>query len=304
MKKISFAAALVVAATAFTACNGGSSPKAEIKSDVDSLSYAFGIDQGQNVKQYLQQMQIDTAYIDQFLKGMRDGATSANDKKKAAYNAGIGVGQQMNMVIKQQINKQIFGEDSTQTISLDNFLAGFAASAKGSGQKFTVEEARKIEQNVSDAIQAKSAEKQYGDYKKKNDAYLKANAKKDGVKTIGQGVQVKVLKEGKGAKPGTQDMVKINYVGKTIDGKVFDQRDGAQMPVSGVIPGFTEALKQMPVGSKWEITIPYTAGYGAKQAGPQIKPFSTLVFTVELLSIEKAPAQAAPAPVQAVPGQK
>lgn len=303
MKKFTFAAALVIAAATFTACNSGSAPKAEMKSDVDSLSYAFGIDQGQGVKQYLQQMQIDTAYIDEFIKGMREGATGADDKKKAAYNAGIGIGQQMNMVIKQQINKQIFGEDSTRSISLDNFLAGFAASAKGSGQKLTVEEARKIEQTVSEAIQAKSAEKQYGDYKKKNDAFLKANAKKTGVKTIGKGVQVKELKAGNGAKPKATDMVKINYVGKTIDGKVFDQRDGAQMPVSGVIPGFTEALTQMPVGSKWEITIPYTAGYGAKQAGPQIKPFSTLIFTVELVSIEKAPAQQAGAPVQAAPQQ-
>ena len=234
-------------------------------------------------------MQIDTAYIDEFVKGMNDGVQGADDKKKAAYNAGIGVGQQMNMVIKQQINRQIFGEDSTKTISLKNFLAGFAASAKGKNQKMTVEQARNIEQTVSKAIQQKYAEKTYGANKKKSDAYMAANAKKAGVKTIAQGVQIKELKAGNGAVPKASDVVKINYVGKTIEGKVFDQRNDATMPVSGVIPGFTAALTTMPVGSKWEITIPYSAAYGAQQPSPDIKPFSTLVFTVELLGIEKAP---------------
>lgn len=288
MKKIYLLAAMAIATASFTAC-GNSSPKEELKTDVDSLSYAFGIDQGQSVKQYLQQMQIDTAYIDEFIKGMNDGAQNADDKKRAAYNAGIGVGMQMNMVIKQQINRQIFGEDSTKTVSLNNFLAGFAASAKGKGQKMTLDQARTIEQNVAKAIQMKSAEKTYGANKKKSDAYMAANAKKPGVKTIGQGVQVKELKAGTGEMPKASDMVKINYVGKTIDGKVFDQRNDATMPVGGVIPGFTEALTKMPVGSKWEITIPYSAGYGAQQPSPDLKPFSTLVFTVELLSIEKAP---------------
>ena len=302
MKKISIVAAMAIVAVGLVSC-GKSAPKEELKSDVDSLSYAFGIDQGQSVKQYLQQMQIDTAYIDEFIKGMNDGAKGADDKKRAAYNAGIGVGMQMNMIIKQQINRQIFGEDSTKTISLNNFLAGFAASAKGKGQKMTVEQARNIEQNTSKAIQMKNAEKTYGANKKKSDAYMAANAKKPGVKTIGQGVQVKELKAGNGPMPKASDVVKINYVGKTIEGKVFDQRNDATMPVGGVIPGFTEALTKMPVGSKWEITIPYSAGYGAQQPSPDLKPFSTLVFTVELLGIEKAP-QGQPAMPQGQPAVK
>lgn len=291
---------MAIVAAGFASC-GNSTPKEDLKSDVDSLSYAFGIDQGQSAKQYLQQMQIDTAYIDEFIKGMNDGAQNADDKKRAAYNAGIGVGMQMNMIIKQQINRQIFGEDSTRTISMNNFLSGFAASAKGKGQKMTVEQARTIEQNTSKAIQTKAAEKTYGANKKKSDAYMAANAKKPGVKTIGQGVQVKELKAGSGATPKTTDVVKINYVGKTIEGKVFDHRDNAPMPVSGVIPGFTEALTKMPVGAKWEITIPYSAGYGSQQPSPDLKPFSTLVFTVELLGIEKAP-EGRPAMPGAKPG--
>jgi peptidyl-prolyl cis-trans isomerase len=167
----------------------------------------------------------------------------------------------------------------------------------------TVEQARNIEQNTSKAIQMKNAEKTYGANKKKSDAYMAANAKKPGVKTIGQGVQVKELKAGNGPMPKASDVVKINYVGKTIEGKVFDQRNDATMPVGGVIPGFTEALTKMPVGSKWEITIPYSAGYGAQQPSPDLKPFSTLVFTVELLGIEKAP-QGQPAMPQGQPAVK
>ena len=143
MKKLTVVAALAIAAASFTAC-GNQAPKEEMKSDIDSLSYAFGVDQGQGVKQYLQQMNIDTAYINEFIKGLNDGAMNMDDKKKAAYNAGIGVGMNMSMVIKNQINKSIFGEDSTQSISLGNFLAGFAASAKGDNKNMTVEKHAKL----------------------------------------------------------------------------------------------------------------------------------------------------------------
>ncbi len=294
MKKLTIAAIATVAVAGLTACGGSSSPKESLKTDIDSLSYAFGIDQGQSVKQYLQQMKIDTAYIDQFIKGMNDGAKSMEDKKKAAYNAGVGVGMNMGMVIKEQINKSIFGEDSTKTISISNFLAGFAASAKGKGKKLTIEQARKIEETVAKSIQAKSAVKKYGANKKKNDAFMAKIAKQTGVKALKNGVYFKEIKAGKGAKPKASDMVKINYIGKTIDGKVFDQRNGATMPISGAVPGFTEALTNMPIGSKWEIYIPYSQGYGTQQVSPELKPFSTLIFTVELLSIEKSNSPQAP----------
>ncbi len=286
MKKLTVVAALAIAAASFTAC-GNQAPKEDLKSDIDSLSYAFGIDQGQGVKQYLQQMNIDTAYIDEFIKGMNDGATNMDDKKKAAYNAGIGVGMNMNMVIKNQINKSIFGEDSTQSISLSNFLAGFAASAKGNNKNMTIEKARQIEQKVPQAIQAKTAEKKFGDNKKKNDAYMAKVAKNPEMKALKQGVYYKEIKAGTGAKPTASQIVKISYEGKTIDGKVFDKKDGVTMQIGQAVPGFNEALLNMPVGAKWEVYIPYAAGYNAQQPSPDIKPFSTLIFTIEMLSIEK-----------------
>ena len=193
----------------------------------------------------------------------------------------------MNMVIKNQINKSIFGEDSTQSISLSNFLAGFAASAKGNNKNMTIEKARQIEQKVPQAIQAKTAEKKFGDNKKKNDAYMAKVAKNPEMKALKQGVYYKEIKAGTGAKPTASQVVKISYEGKTIDGKVFDKNDGVTMQIGQAVPGFNEALLNMPVGAKWEVYIPYAAGYNAQQPSPDIKPFSTLIFTIEMLSIEK-----------------
>lgn len=121
MKKLTVVAMLAIAAATFTAC-GNSSPKAEMKNDIDSLSYAIGLEQSQGVRQYLEQMNIDTAYIDEFVKGLNAGALSQDDKRKAAYNAGVAIGMQTAMMTKG-INRQLFGEDSTKTISLRNFLA-------------------------------------------------------------------------------------------------------------------------------------------------------------------------------------
>lgn len=303
MKKITVLAAMAIAAMTFVGC-GKSAPKADLKSDVDSLSYAFGIEQSQGVKQYLQQMDIDTAYIDDFLQGVSDGSQSADDKKKSAYNAGVSVGQQLTMMQKGY-SKQLFQNDSTQSLSLKNLIAGFIAGASGKDTLMSLETARMVGQQVSTAIQTKQAEKTYAKEKKAADAFMAANAKKEGVQKLGKGVQYKVLKEGKGAMPTATSTVNINYEGKTIDGKVFDKRDGAKMAINGAIPGFTEALSHMPVGSKWEIYIPYSAGYGAQQAGPDIKPFSDLIFIVELLGIEEAPkTPAAPGAANVAPATK
>lgn len=291
MKKITILASMAVAAVMFVGC-GKSAPKADLKSDVDSLSYAFGIEQSQGVQQYFQQMEIDSAYINDFVDGVVNGALSTDDKKQKAYNAGLSVGMQLAMM-KNGYSRQLFQNDSTKSLSTENFVAGFIAGATGKDTLMTPETARMIGQQIATAIQTKQAEQTYAKEKKASEDFMAANAKKEGVKTLGKGVQYKVLKEGKGAKPAKDAFVKINYEGKNIEGKTFDKRDGAKMNINGAIPGFTEALSNMPVGSKWEIYIPYTAAYGAQQVSPEIKPFSALIFTVELLGIEEAPKPAA-----------
>lgn len=248
MKKIALVAALAIVVAAFSSCNKTSSSKAGMKNDIDSLSYAIGLDQSQGVKQYLMQMDIDTAYINEFVKGLKTGANTSDDKKKAAYNAGIALGMQLNMM-KRGINRQLFGDDSTKTISMKNFIAGFSAGATGKGQKMTLDQARTMEQTMAQKIQTKAAEEKYGAYKKQNEQWLAANAKKEGVKTLPGGLQYKVVKAGTGAKPAASDVVTINYTGKTINGKVFDTTAGkqpAKMPIGQAIPGFTEAITNMP----------------------------------------------------------
>jgi FKBP-type peptidyl-prolyl cis-trans isomerase FklB len=131
----------------------------------------------------------------------------------------------------------------------------------------------------------------FKDYIAQNEAYLATNKAKAGVTTTASGLQYEVIKLGKGPKPTPESTVKVHYVGTLIDGTEFDssvkRNEPAQFPVSGVIPGWTEALQLMPVGSKFKICLPQSIAYGAQGAGEIIKPYSTLVFEVELLEIVK-----------------
>lgn len=125
----------------------------------------------------------------------------------------------------------------------------------------------------------------------KGQAFLAANQKKEGVTTTASGLQYKVIKMGTGAKPTLNDKITAHYHGTLIDGTVFDSSvdrgQPASFPVSGVIPGWTEALQLMPVGSKWTLYLPSNLAYGEKGPGGKIGPNSALVFDVELISIDK-----------------
>ena len=146
------------------------------------------------------------------------------------------------------------------------------------------------------ARQAKQAERQaeqdkvlYKDYMAQNEEFLAKNKTKAGVTVTPSGLQYEVIKMGTGNKPTANNTVKVHYVGTLIDGTEFDSSikrgEPAQFPVSGVITGWTEALQLMPVGSKFKLYVPQNLAYGASQAGEVIKPFSTLIFEVELLEI-------------------
>ena len=119
--------------------------------------------------------------------------------------------------------------------------------------------------------------------------FLKKNAEEDGVVVLESGLQYKVLVEGNGEKPTSASTVRTHYHGTLIDGTIFDSSIDrgvpAEFPVNGVIPGWTEALQLMPVGSKWRLYVPYNLAYGERGAGGKIGPYTTLVFDVELLDI-------------------
>jgi FKBP-type peptidyl-prolyl cis-trans isomerase len=141
------------------------------------------------------------------------------------------------------------------------------------------------------AKQAETNKILYKDYIEQNEAFLAKNKERQGVTVTPSGLQYEVIKMGTGPKPTAESTVKVHYVGTLIDGTEFDssvkRNEPAQFPVSGVIPGWTEALQLMPVGSKFKIYLPENLAYGANGAGDQIKPYSTLIFEVELLDIIK-----------------
>ena len=290
MKKFALSVVAAIAAITFTSCGNGT-PSASLKSDVDSMSYAIGMAQTQGLKEYLvERLGVDTTYMDQFIKGLNEGANAGDDKKKAAYFAGLQIGQQISQQMVTGINHEVFGNDTTQTISLKNFLAGFVAGTTGKKQIMSPEEAQATAQELMQKVKASSMEKQYGELKAENEKWLADNAKKEGVKTLPSGVQYKVITEGAGEIPADTSMVVVHYEGKLIDGTVFDSSLKRGEPITfranQVIKGWTEALCHMPVGSKWEVYIPQNLAYGERAQGA-IKPFSTLIFTIELKEIKK-----------------
>lgn len=289
MKKLTVVAAMAIAAAAFTSC-GNSTPKANLKSDVDSLSYAFGMSQTQGLKEYLTYQGVDTTYMNEFVKGLNEGVNAGDNKKKAAYYIGIQVGQMISNQWVKSLNHDLFGNDSTQTISLKNLLAGFVSGTTGKKGLMTMEQAGVVRETLTKQIKSRSLEKEFGPNKEAGEKFLAENAKKPGVKTLPSGVQYKVIKEGNGVIPTDTSNVEVHYEGRTIDGKVFDSSYKRDKPISlranQVIKGWTEALVHMPAGSIWEVYIPQELAYGEHEQR-DIKPYSTLIFKIELVSVNK-----------------
>ena len=289
MKKLMYVAAMAIVAAGFTAC-GNSAPKASLKSDVDTLSYAIGMAQTQGLKEYLVgSLDVDTAYMSEFIKGLNEGVNAGDNKKKAAYYAGIQIGQQISNRMMKGINHEIFGEDSTKTISMKNFMAGFISGTTGKKGLMTIEEAQEVAQRKMKEVKAKELEKTYGPNKEAGEKCLAENAKKEGVKTLPSGVQYKVIKEGTGAIPTDTSLVKVNYEGRLINDSIFDSSYKRGEPTTfranQVIKGWTEALVHMPAGSVWEVYIPQELAYGEREMNI-IKPFSALIFKMELIEVD------------------
>lgn len=288
MKKVSIFMAIAAAAS-LASCTA-QAPKANLKTDIDSLSYSIGMAQTQGLKGYLTgRLDVDTAYMAEFIKGLNEGANKTS-KKDIAYMAGLQIGQQISNQMMKGINQELFAGDSTKTISKDNFMAGFIAGTLEKGGVMTMEAAQEYTRTAMETIKAKAMEEKYADNKAAGEKFLAENKAKEGVKTTESGLQYKVITEGKGEIPADTCKVKVNYKGTLIDGTEFDSSYKRNEPTTfranQVIKGWTEALTMMPVGSKWELYIPQELAYGSRESG-QIKPFSTLIFEVELVGIEK-----------------
>ncbi len=266
----------------------------EVKVDTVSnkdFSYAMGIAQVAGLKAYIgQQLKVDTVnHMADFMRGIQDYFKDPKDAKLQAYSAGLQVGQQVLTQFISSVNQQITGEPKKEFISVEDYKKGFIAGITGQGLTLSADSAANIANRQMKYYHAQLLEKKYGENRRAGEAFLAENAKKDSVKTLPSGVQYKILKQGNGPKPTESSSVKVNYEGKTIDGKVFDssyKRNKAMtFKCSQVIKGWGEAIQLMPVGSTWEIYIPQELGYGSREAG-SIKPYSCLIFKVELLGIE------------------
>ena len=290
MKKISFIAAAALSVL-MTGCGNGT-PKANLQSDVDSLFYCIGITQSYGLKNYLAtSMGVDTTNMDEFFKGFTEGIKAGESKKNQAYYFGLQIGQQMSSRLIAGVNREIFGEDSTKYVSADNFVAGFVAGAMEQDTAMTVEKADEYAKTRMSAIKAKQMEQTYGPNKKAGEEFMAEIAKKEGVKQLeNSGVYYEVLAEGNGKIPADTSLVKVKYEGTLIDGTVFDGNMESENPISfrsnNVIPGRTMALTHMPAGSKWKVYIPQDMAYGEREAGDKIKPFSALIFTIDLVSVD------------------
>ena len=286
MKKIMFAAMAAVIAIMAASCDNGA-PKANLRTDVDTMSYAIGMAQTQGLKEYLVgSLGVDTAYMSEFIKGLNEGVNAGDNKKKSAYFAGIQIGQQISTRMITGINHEVFGDDSTKTISLKNFMSGFISGTTGKKGLMTVEEAQELAQTKMQQIKAAQLEKTFGENKKAGEKFLADNAKKEGVKMLANGIQYKVLKEGTGVTPSDTSLVKVHYEGRLINDTIFDSSykrgEPATFRANQVIKGWTEALCHMPEGSIWEVYIPQEQAYAERQQR-NIDPFSTLIFKIELI---------------------
>lgn len=220
-----------------------------------------------------------------------DEATPASpytkDEDRAAYSIGYTTAKQLSQHV--------------QTLNVDAFMAGFRDMYAKKTPALTEDEMRAALETFRQKLSAEAyakAQREAEANKKKSQDFLATNAKKKAVKTTKSGLQYEVLKQTKGPKPKPSDTVKVHYEGKLIDGSVFDSSVARGEPASfrldQVIPGWTEALQLMSVGSKYRVTLPPALGYGEQGAGP-IPANAALIFEVELLGIEPPSASEAPA---------
>ena len=195
-----------------------------------------------------------------------------------------------------QFDETMFGGDSLKDKPQSNVDRSYQRIEKSETAISKMDANDLIQRKVEEA-QAKAQAKQEEDLKVQykdsiaaGEKFLADNAQREGVITLPSGLQYEIIRKGNGPIPADTNRVKVHYHGTLINGTVFDssvdRKEPAIFGVTQVIPGWTEALKLMPVGSKWKLYIPYNLAYGSQDRGT-IKPFSTLIFDVELLGIEK-----------------
>ena len=299
MKKTIFLALALVASASFCTIEAAKKKKVaepqapvvetvELISSSDSVSYAAGMTMTNGLMSYLLQQKMDTTLMADFIRGFKEAVAMADDPKMKAYHIGMNIAQQVKEHIIPGIVKEF--QDTPDSIKADLFCRGFADAMLKDSTYFKAADAEAYFVEKSRADKAVREEKLYGANRDAGRQFLEENAKKEGVITLPSGLQYKVLVKGEGEVPLESDRVKVHYEGRLIDGTVFDAStkhgdEPSEFTASQVIRGWSEALTMMPVGSKWQLYIPYELAYGERGAGSDIPPYSTLIFDVELIDI-------------------
>ena len=260
----------------------------QLNNGSDSVSYAAGMAATQGLLEYLLQQKVDTAYMADFVSGFRETVSkNADDPKVKAYLMGTSIAQQLKERMLPGLSKEF--QDTPDSIKAELFYKGFTDALLQDTTFFKVADAGAMVSVRAEAAKVARDEKLYGANRKAGEEFLRENAGKEGVITLPSGLQYKILTHGTGAVPSLNDKVQVHYEGRLIDGTVFDTSKNhgdapSEFRPTDVIKGWTEALTMMPVGSKWQLYIPAELAYGKRDAG-KIKPYSTLVFDIELVGI-------------------
>lgn len=226
--------------------------------------------------------------MEMLIKGISERLQAS--EQNFAYAKGLEVGDQLNKM-STEFSKQVLGADESAELNRQAILLGLTDAIKK--QPLLIPNSSEMVESRINALQEKEqAAKKLASAEviAKGDKFMAENATKEGVVTLPSGLQYKIITQGTGAIPTTESQVKVHYHGTLIDGTVFDSSVDRGEPitfgVTQVIPGWTEALQLMPVGSKWILYIPYSLAYGDRDGGP-IPAYSNLIFEVELIDIEK-----------------
>ncbi len=248
-----------------------------LKNKVDSLNYAFGLVNGGEIKMYILNNDSDNTMVDELIDNLNQAL-----KKNYINPQIVNMGEQIGRSIREQEAQGLIGEASLST-DFELIKQGFVNGLYGVFNQFDAQSAGEYIQNTLNTLK-------YGNVKEQGEQFLEENKLKDGVQVTESGLQYEVLRMGRGARPTAESRVKVHYHGTLIDGTVFDSSVDRGEPIvfglNQVIKGWTEGVQLMPVGSKFRFYIPQELGYGAQAAG-SIPPYSTLIFEVELLGIEK-----------------
>lgn len=298
MKKVVIIALALVASASFSPADAGKKKPVptpveepmQLIGSSDSVSYAAGMRLTEGLIPFLLQQKVDTALMDDFLRGFREVVKTGDNPRQRAYLVGMDIARQLNERMVPGMTKEF--QDSPDSIIAEKLYKGFEAALKGDTSVFTIDAATKYFTEKQQADKAAKEEKLYGPIRDAGTQFLVENAKKEGVIKLPSGLQYKVLVQGNGEVPQADDKVLVNYEGRLIDGTVFDASskhgdEPAEFTPAQVIKGWSEALTMMPVGSKWQLYIPYYLAYGERGAGSDIKPYSTLIFDVELVGIKQ-----------------